>query len=249
MSDRTIRLGLRSPANPGRGFGRDGTTPPCKQRMTAMKSVSSHNELKGISPGLPTRPRPSRRWRPLLISALLLVGLLLVACGGSNPTGNGVATLAPGASSSSNGSPAPSASAAEPGEGMLAYSQCMRDNGVPDFPDPVNGGIQLDGDKVDMDSPAFKAAEQSCKSLLPVNPGDNPDDDQQARHDMLEFAACMREHGVPDFPDPKPGEGIDINGDLFDINSPAFKAAMEVCQTAPGGSPATNGGPSAGSQP
>ncbi len=62
---------------------------------------------------------------------------------------------------------------------------------------------------------------------------------------MLDFAACMRDNGVPNFPDPKPGEGVNIDGDLFDINSPAFKAAQEKCHslTGPGGSPVTNNNP------
>ena len=58
---------------------------------------------------------------------------------------------------------------------MLAYSQCMRDNGEPDFPDPVHdtgGGVslKLDGSKgsgLDPNSATFKAAQDTCKSKLP----------------------------------------------------------------------------------
>ena len=41
---------------------------------------------------------------------------------------------------------------------LLAFAQCMRTNGVPQFPDPVNGGISIQG--VDPSSPAFQHAAQ-----------------------------------------------------------------------------------------
>lgn len=39
---------------------------------------------------------------------------------------------------------------------MRAFSRCMRDNGVTDFPDPTDGGILLRKRGFDTDSPAFK---------------------------------------------------------------------------------------------
>jgi hypothetical protein len=57
-------------------------------------------------------------------------------------------------------------------EKALAYSKCMRENGLPDFPDPTfeNGGMSLRLGKkgIDPKSDTFKAADQKCKSLLPV---------------------------------------------------------------------------------
>jgi len=58
---------------------------------------------------------------------------------------------------------------------MVAYSQCMRDNGVADFPDPVrdsNGGVSMSlgggpGSDLDPNSPTFKAAQTACASKLP----------------------------------------------------------------------------------
>jgi hypothetical protein len=118
----------------------------------------------------------------------------------------------------------------------------MRDNGVPNFPDPVNGGLQINGNEVGMDTPAFKAADEACKSLIPAPPAGQ--DDQEDRDQMLAYAQCMRDSGVPNFPDPKPGEGINIDGDVLDLNSPAFKAAEQACASlgpgGPGASPVTN---------
>jgi hypothetical protein len=56
-------------------------------------------------------------------------------------------------------------------EQMLAFSQCMRDQGVGDYPDPVfsdNGGVTLmapgsDQGGFDPSDPAFQAAQEACQ--------------------------------------------------------------------------------------
>lgn len=49
-------------------------------------------------------------------------------------------------------------------EDGLKMSKCMRSHGVEDFPDPVNGGISLDGSI--MEDPDFKKAEKTCMKLI-----------------------------------------------------------------------------------
>lgn len=58
---------------------------------------------------------------------------------------------------------------------------------------------------------------------------------------FLGFAECMRSHGVPDFPDPGAGGGIQIQaGSGIDPFSPAFKRAQSDCRhLLPGGGPPT----------
>jgi hypothetical protein len=55
----------------------------------------------------------------------------------------------------------------------------------------------------------------------------------------LEFADCMRAHGVPDFPDPSgAGGGLNLAGTGVNPLSPAFKSARPACaRLAPGGGP------------
>jgi hypothetical protein len=59
----------------------------------------------------------------------------------------------------------------------------------------------------------------------------------------LEFANCMRAHGVPSLPDPSAGGGgVNLAGTGIDPQSPAFRSARQACgQLAPGG----RGGPQA----
>jgi hypothetical protein len=168
---------------------------------------------------------PRLRRTGLFVSALLAIVLLATACAGG-PSGPGVAGQ--GASSSPSASPS-----GDPRDAELAYSKCMREHGITDFPDPQPGGgiaIQAGpGSDLDPDNPQFKAADEACKSLLPTP---SKEDQQREFANMLRYAQCMREHGIADFPDPKPGEGISISADQgsdLDPNNPQFQAANRAC--------------------
>lgn len=90
----------------------------------------------------------------------------------------------------------------------LKFADCMRTNAVKDFPDPDSSGTYtIDGlandSRVNIDSPAWDKAELACHDLQPAGfTGTKRNADQQAG--ALEFAQCIRENGVKDFPDPEP---------------------------------------------
>jgi hypothetical protein len=168
---------------------------------------------------------PGLRRTGLLVSALLAIALLATGCAGGS---NGPGVAGQGASSTPSASPSGDPRAAE-----LAYSKCMREHGIADFPDPQPGGgiaIQAGpGGDLGPDNPQFKAADEACKSLLPTP---SEEDQQRDFADMLRYAKCMREHGIADFPDPKPGQGISISADQgsdLDPNNPQFQAANKAC--------------------
>jgi hypothetical protein len=73
-----------------------------------------------------------------------------------------------------NGGEPPQVSA-EDLEKMRKFSQCMRENGYPDFPDPQpDGGIRIDGDQtgsMNPDSEEWKAAHKKCEQYMPARPG------------------------------------------------------------------------------
>jgi hypothetical protein len=54
---------------------------------------------------------------------------------------------------------------------------------------------------------------------------------------VVRFSRCMRAHGVPNFPDPTPGGGIQFSASLgISPFSPAFKTAQHACHgLLPGG--------------
>jgi hypothetical protein len=85
---------------------------------------------------------------------------------------------------------------------------------------------------------AAAAAMLAALILLVAACGSSPSDGTAAaagQEQGIEFAQCMRDNGVPDFPDPDPdgqlrGLGHEERGD------PKFSAAMETCrQKLPGG--------------
>jgi hypothetical protein len=90
---------------------------------------------------------------------------------------------------------------------LVAFARCMRSRGVPDFPDPQPGARNakfLSAQQLGVSSTRLQAAMDGCQHLLP--PG--TDDEFPAAEvpillrGMLPFAQCMRDRGVPDFPDP-----------------------------------------------
>jgi hypothetical protein len=55
---------------------------------------------------------------------------------------------------------------------------------------------------------------------------------------FVKYADCMRSHGVPNFPDPSGGGGINIAGTGINPAAPSFKAAQASCtKLLPGGGP------------
>ncbi|MGX7676289.1 hypothetical protein [Plantactinospora sp. DSM 117369] len=160
----------------------------------------------------------------LLLGLLLLVGV--AGCGGADRD-PGIATAGgPTASASGGAGPAP----VDEADRARRFGQCMRENGVPDFPDPeIEGGAIRMRAPEGTDRAKMDAAQQKCQKYLP-NGGEPPKLDPQAQQRIREYAQCMRENGVPKFPDPQPDGGIRIEGgpDL-DPQSETFKSAERAC--------------------
>ena len=117
----------------------------------------------------------------------------------------------------------------------LAYSQCMRTHGVPNFPDPIptpSGGYGYRTHGVNPQSSSFQSAQEACKSLTPQwwTGGQQLSPAQQQQ--WLEWAGCIRAHGVPDFADPTfSGSEVHIPEDGGTGTSPQLQAAMDACKS------------------
>lgn len=194
------------------------------------------NRVSATDPLWRARVRRQGRTGRLTLSLLIgavIAAALLTGCGGSS--GGGVAQI-----KSSTTSKRSAKSSAKPNP--LAFSQCMRSHGVPDFPDPNSSGqIQIrvtkGGGGLNPQSPAFQTASNDCKSLSPAGHV-NPAQQKQTIAAALKFATCMRAHGVSNYPDPTTGSGgvIRIGGPGVNPNSPVFQAAKKKC-----GSPLVGG--------
>lgn len=116
------------------------------------------------------------------------------------------------------GSPSSSGSAGSANPQLVAFSRCMRANGVPNFPDPSSSGKFPSAQQLGVSSSRYQAASSACRHLLPVGANGqlSAAETQQLLTGMRRFSQCMRSHGVPDWPDPT----TDSAGQpVFDITS------------------------------
>lgn len=171
-----------------------------------------------------------RRLAGVLLAVPLTLSLGLAGCGGQDDGGDGIATAGNGAAGAS-----PSAAASptlDPDERRLEFARCMRENGI-EMPDPGpdnEGGVRFRlGEGIDPKK--AEAAMEKCRQFLP-NGGERPNLSPEDQEKLREYAKCMRENGVAEFPDPGADGGIRLNGDLLKIDpdDPKFKAAQEACR-------------------
>jgi len=174
-----------------------------------------------------------------LLAGLLLT-MALVGCN-DDKGGGGVA--------SAGGTLTASAAAGGGKDAGLKYSQCMRENGVANFPDPNvddAGTVTYDIPDSIPDS-TLNEAEAKCRDLRPFGPGPGGPDPQRIEK-VRKHSQCMRDHGLPNFPDPQDdgSRRIDFKAlGLSGEDDPKFKAALEACQnllpSAPAGAKPANG--------
>jgi hypothetical protein len=201
--------------------------------------------------------------RSLAAAPIALALTLSVAIGATAQ----VATL-----SSPDETPAPDAAAvtelefADREEALLAFVQCLRDNGL-DVDDPVagegGGGRRILGDgpggsgDLDPQSEEFQTAQVTCGPILEAaRPDFDPVVEQERLESELLLAQCLRDNGYPEYPDPaldndgrlqRGGQGFQTLG--IDRRSEGFQNARGTCaddlgveQFGPGGGPGGRGG-------
>lgn len=180
----------------------------------------------------PTRVigRPQRAG-PLITrtAAAIAAVTAIAACGSTSPS-----------PSSSGGQTGPQQAQAQ--QDVLNFARCMRSHGVSSFPDDLDfhnvAGINPS-------SPAFKTAQTACQHLLPVKTSPSTAPSAQTHAKLLRLSNCLRAHGYPNMPDPKPdpppshssqygtlyGEGGYWIGipQAIDAHGPAFVRTARAC--------------------
>jgi hypothetical protein len=143
-------------------------------------------------------------------------------------------------------------------EAALEFAKCMREHGI-DMPDPVFDGegngagggvlIQAGGPGESIDPQEMDAANEACQPIMEAVRGafepPDPEELERMKAEALEFAQCMREHGV-DMPDPQFSEdgamAVSVGGGRLGesgegpdpIDADKFNEAAEACG-GPGG--------------
>ena len=160
---------------------------------------------------------------PALFGGFVLLAVLTVAgCSGSG--GSGVATAGGKGTAASGASPA-----ADPSVRAQQYAQCMAEHGAPQ-------PRAADKDAGDPQAPALASAQaafEACQQYLGGEVAASPMSAEDIAK-MRQFSECVREHGVPDWPDPDPRTG-QITFPSDDVatavkKNPDLPAAMKACE-------------------
>jgi hypothetical protein len=170
-------------------------------------------------------------WRQAAAAAVAAVALPMAACSGSGSSPSSAAPL---------GLTTMTAQA-------LAYAKCMRAHGITNFPDPTvqdsarSKGVGFNlGAGIDTHSSQFQSASKQCQKQTGFG-HISAAQLQQGMKAMLNYADCMRSHGITNFPDPFENShqiGFNLTGSGIDPNAPRVKAANKTCQPLmPGGGP------------
>lgn len=171
--------------------------------------------------------------RHLVATAAVVAAL--AACSGGSGGGDDVATL-----TGADGARVTTSTTMDPEEAMLAFAECMRDQGV-DFPDPsADGRLEISVGAAEAD--AWQAAEEACEEFRPAMQPPTAEEIAEIEERERAVNECMREHGY-DLPEPEirtPGDGgVQVRqqapeGLGFDPEDPEFQAAMRECRDAVG---------------
>ncbi len=165
--------------------------------------------------------------RPAALAALLLA--FLAGCSGGTSAAAG---------------PSPTAMTSDQ---ILAIgreaAQCMRNHGIADFPDPIvdgQGRLALpsgpQADHVKQEMSANPEAERACQPILDRVPlaGDQSEGpvSQEDLANLLKFAQCVRQNGVPEWPDPKPDGTFPLSGTRLEAEGKSARllGAWRACK-------------------
>jgi len=146
------------------------------------------------------------------VLAAVLPGLVLLAACGGGPA-----------------SPGGTHAGWEKGK-LLAFSACIRAQGVPGFPDPqpAGGYARRALNAIGMTSPQFQAAEKpAARWRSPA--GSSTPRAELGTHADQEIAESLRKHGVPDMPLPNAQGQMVFAAAGPSPGQPQFQAAHRHC--------------------
>jgi hypothetical protein len=164
-----------------------------------------------------------------LAALVVVVAAAGAGCGGTQRSSDASASAA--AADNGTTTTTTAARTLTPRQKAVKFTECMRANGVGDFPDPDASG-QFPSYGVSVTPTVWTKAVATCKSLQP--PGTlsaklTPAQESAA----LKFAQCVRANGVPDFPDPVNGQPLIDTTRIPSANKPGgmtiLNAATHKC--------------------
>jgi hypothetical protein len=118
------------------------------------------------------------------------------------------------------------------------FVRCVRSHGVPNFPDVQvddHGQAQIGGSGQPSPARLDVRVQRACGSILrrlPASANANPPPSATDLRHLRQYAACLRQHGIPNWPDPRPDGSFPLSGTPLaaEGKSPRFLAADRPCQ-------------------
>ena len=159
--------------------------------------------------------RITRVWTaPALLTcgAVLAASAVLAGCGSGR---------APAGTRTTQGGGAPDTS-------ISSLIACYRAHGDPSFPDPVYDPSDGRWHFAISPNSAPASTRQACQRLTP-NMTASPPVPQAQFQQLVRLAGCIRQHGVPNWPDPDPDGAFGLPPSL-QKKTPAYARAAQACQ-------------------
>jgi hypothetical protein len=153
--------------------------------------------------------------KAMIWAAGLLLAATLTGCGGKDSEEPSVATGDGGGTTAASTFDGPK------------FSKCMRDQGMDWFPDMASADQKVTAPD-DVDDSKIKAAVEACKEWAPPAASSTGPRAGPGREVGLKYAQCMRENGIPDFPDPNADGNFNLGPDG---DSPKYEAAGKICRS------------------
>lgn len=164
----------------------------------------------------------SRRGRLFTVGAVLMAVVGLAGCSGEKGD-EGVVSV---------GGTTASSRAADRAQQVEEYRTCLEQHDVPLLDYPTEEGLpQVDKNRVSAEK--VSAALEECRGHLPAG-GDAVRPAPEDVTGWQRYAACLREHGVSDYPDPDPQSGEPRMNDQQAQQikeDPDLPAAQQACQS------------------
>jgi hypothetical protein len=172
------------------------------------------------------RPTP----RLALLAAVVTAAVAITACGSSSPQSTVTS------SSGSHGTILTGAALRQFDTGAVKFSGCMRSHGIAAFPDTRNPSEfkqAMAPGTPGTQAPAFQTAQKACAYLLPTQSSSGGEQRTHAQITaFLAFAACIRRHGFPHFPDPTASGQLThemLSSAGINLHQPAVVQAADAC--------------------
>jgi hypothetical protein len=135
-------------------------------------------------------------------------------------------------SGASGPTPTPSGSSTRIAAVYMELVRCIRAHGIPNFPDPV---INPQTGQPDLPSGTQKpgpSVMRACQSIADRLPPSGKERTVTAAElaKLRQFAGCMRQHGLNDWPDPDARGVFPLPKRLLDLGKKGIRSQLEACK-------------------